>query len=236
MKDRKLIFHFRQFAIIHAKSAMKVGTDGVLLGAWADIEMSENMLDIGTGTGLIALMVAQRNPEVKIHAIEPDEVAFNEALVNVQNSPWQDRISVSNTKLQEHQGKYDSLITNPPYFEVNKISGGNSSRSRARQTFQLSQLEIIDAANLLLTETGYLHLILPVQEGKKFIDLAVLKGLFLKRHCMVYSDLNQPVRRMMTFSSTPQKMSQETLYIRKDGRYTPEYRALTSSFYTGLKD
>ncbi|MCA6075255.1 tRNA1(Val) (adenine(37)-N6)-methyltransferase [Fulvivirga sedimenti] len=234
MNDRKSNFRFKEFTVVHNQSAMKVGTDGVLLGAWAAIDQADSILDVGTGTGLIALMAAQRNARAGIHAIEPDEPAYAEARENFQNSPWKERLTIEKAKLQEHIGMYQAILTNPPYFHPGK-NNKESSRNQARQMHELSQMDIIEAMPRLLTDAGNLHIILPVKEGKDFMDLALVNGLFLNRHCLVYSDHDQAVRRMMSFGKTPGRIHQEHLFIRNNGEYTEEYKALTSPFYLELK-
>ena len=148
-------FIFKQFKIQQDNTAMKVGTDGVLLGAWADSENATNILDIGTGTGLIALMLAQRNLKANITAIEIDEQASLQASENFNNSPWEIRLSIKNLKLQDFvvEEKFDLIVSNPPFFN-NTFQANSSERNIARQTETLSFNELLKNTASLLSENG----------------------------------------------------------------------------------
>ena len=233
MNERKLIFRFREFSVQQHKSAMKVGTDAVLLGAWANLDSDQRILDIGTGTGLIALMVAQRYPGAAIHGIEPETGAFGEASDNFRNSPWPARLSCSRETLRDHQGVYDHAITNPPFFP---LPSATAERTMARSSVHLSAHEILQDARRLLTDIGRLSIILPVEEGTSFLDQAPRFGFFPERYCTVYSDKDKPVRRLMTFGRQPVAVRHEKLFIRWEGKYSKDYIALTRPFYLSLSD
>ena len=159
------MFRFKQFAIRQENAAMKVGTDGALLGAWSDVSKANNILDIGTGTAIIAMMVAQRNSTAAITAIEIDEKALIDANFNVENCPWTNRIKIIQSSLQEFTPtlKFDSIISNPPFFE-NSLKSNSRSKIKARHTDSLHYSDILNFASIHLSSIGVLHLILPVRK------------------------------------------------------------------------
>lgn len=180
-------FRFKKFEIQQDKCAMKIGTDGVLLGAWANIVQASSILDIGTGTGVLALMCAQRNSKALIHALEIDQSAFCQAKHNFQNSPWQNRLTISHQSLQHYTKLpkipvFDSIISNPPYF---KVETGtliqNTARRQARSTDALTFTTLLDSVQLMLHPLGNFSVILPRQEGKEFMQLAIQKKFYVKR-------------------------------------------------------
>lgn len=180
-------FRFKKFEIQQDKCAMKIGTDGVLLGAWANIVQASSILDIGTGTGVLALMSAQRNLNAFIHALEIDPNAFYQARDNINNSPWKDRLTILHQSIQAYskhpiQPMFDSIISNPPYF---KIEAGtrieNTPRRQARSTDSLTFNILLNCIQLILHPLGNFSLILPIQEGKEFMQLALHKGFHIKR-------------------------------------------------------
>ena len=158
-------FKFKQFAVEQDDVAMKVGTDGVLLGAWANTDNAKRILDIGTGTGVIALQMAQRNPVAQIHAVEIDETAAHRARANFDLSPWAERMNVEQTAVQEFSPaeKFDLIVSNPPYF-VDSLLPPDAKRSTARHTHDLSFEELDSAVCQLLADDGLFALILPVTE------------------------------------------------------------------------
>jgi tRNA1Val (adenine37-N6)-methyltransferase len=180
-------FRFKKFEIQQDKCAMKIGTDGVLLGAWANIVQASSILDIGTGTGVLALMSAQRNSKASIHALEIDQGAFDQANHNFQHSPWQNRLSLSHQSIQEYTRlspsfTFDSIISNPPYF---KIETGtiiqNTARRQARSTDALTFTTLLDCVHSILHPLGNFSVILPILEGKEFMQLALQKKFYIKR-------------------------------------------------------
>jgi len=230
------MFRFKQFAIRQENAAMKVGTDGALLGAWSDVSNAKNILDIGTGTAIIAMMVAQRNKNAKITAIEIDEKAIIDANFNVSNCPWTDRIDIIQSSLQNFNSsaKFDSIISNPPFFE-NSLKSNSGEKIKARHTDSLHYSDILDFSSKQLNENGILHLILPVENAKKCIDSAKEKGLYLKRVCTVkpvpHKDAHRLVFELSKIKSTP---ITESLIIETGKRhdYSQDYIALTKAFYT----
>ena len=170
-------FRFKKFTIEQDRCAMKVGTDGVLLGAWAEIASAERILDIGTGTGLIALMCAQRNELAQIHAIEIDSAAAEQAGENILNSQFSERIELQQVALQEFNPskEYDAIICNPPFFN----SGTNSpvaERNQARHTISLSISDLLLHASRLISESGRLHLILPLDNEEELKSCCAAHG------------------------------------------------------------
>ena len=164
-------FTFKQFHIDHSRCAMKVGTDGVLLGAWARVDGTRRILDIGTGTGVIALQMAQRNSEAQIFAVEIDETASCRARANFDMSPWAERLEVECCAAQEfnHTEKFDLIISNPPYF-VDSLLPPDAKRSTARHTHDLSFEALDEAVSRLLAENGRFAMILPVAEFEKYLQ------------------------------------------------------------------
>ena len=226
-------FRFKQFAVEQEDVAMKVGTDGVLLGAWADCEGAERILDIGTGTGVIALQMAQRNSEAQIQAVEIDEAAARRARANFDNSPWAERLTVEQTAVQEFEPseKFDLIVSNPPYF-VDSLLPPDAKRSTARHTHDLSFEELDNAAARLLADNGKFALILPITEFERYLTIT---QLHLVRRCNVYPIDGGAVKRVMgeftKHSATETKHENIAIERGKRGDYTDEYRALTKDFY-----
>ena len=226
-------FRFKQFAVEQDDVAMKVGTDGVLLGAWADCDSAKNILDIGTGTGVIALQMAQRNPEAQVQAVEIDDAAAKRARANFDNSPWAERLEVEQSAVQEFEPaeKFDLIVSNPPYF-VDSLLPPDERRSTARHTHDLTFEELDEAVARLLSEDGKFALILPITEFEKYLTLT---QLHLVRRCDVHSVEGGATKRVMgEFAKRPTvEIACENLAIEKGkrGDYTDEYRALTKEFY-----
>lgn len=229
-------FTFKQFHIDHSRCAMKVGTDGTLLGAWATLPANGRILDIGTGTGLIAIMAAQRTSEAKITAIDIDEDCVLQAQENIAASPWPDRIEVIHSALQEFDAseKFDVIISNPPYFIDSQLSP-DAARSTARHTTTLPFNELVTGVRRLLADGGHFSLILPPTEMERFRSAA--RGvMFVVRECHVWSTPTSGVRRIMAeFQAEPptELTAAEKIIIEEKGRheYSEEYRTLTRDFY-----
>lgn len=227
-------FQFKQFTILQSNTAMKVGTDGVLLGAWFKTPEGD-ILDIGTGTGLIALMAAQRTKTALIDAIEVEQEAFKQASENIKNSNWSNRIAAHNCSIQNYhpRKKYDLIISNPPFF-VDSTKAPNSERNKARHTDELSFSDLINAVNRLLNHDGFFSLILPIAESEHFIELANDQNLYLNRTCIVKPNPVKPAKRvLMEFSFYKKDLIQDELTIETETRhqYTKEYISLTQDFY-----
>jgi tRNA1Val (adenine37-N6)-methyltransferase len=228
-------FFFKQFVIHQDKCAMKVGTDSLLLGAWAkgNEASPERILDVGTGTGILALMMAQRFPLAKITAIEVDDNSYLQALENAHESKFNHQISLYHTAFQDFNTDYlfDLIITNPPYF-VNAYKSDVPQRNMARHNDHLTFEELIDNTLRLLNPHGTLHLILPIQEGVYFSKLAEANGLYCYKKCEVVMRRSKPPKRwLLAFSKEYQALSEYTLVIQNaHEEYTPEYRELAKDF------
>ena len=226
-------FKFKQFSVEQDDVAMKVGTDGVLLGAWAECEGARRILDVGTGTGVIALQMAQRSPTAQVQAVEIDETAAKRARANFDKSPWAERLEVAQTAVQEFSPaeKFDLIISNPPYF-VDSLLPPDAKRSTARHTHDLTFEELDRAVVRLLAENGKFALILPVTEFEKYLSLT---QLHLVRRCDVHPIEGGAVKRVMGefAKQKPTEIAHENIAIERGhrGDYTDEYRTLTKDFY-----
>ena len=232
------VFKFKEFNIEHDRTAMKVGTDGVLLGAWVVANSgSINILDVGTGTGVIALMLAQKLNYAKIDAIEIDEGAFQQAIVNVHNSPWFDRIRVFKLSLNEfiltHKKDYEMIVCNPPYF-LKGYKVDDPQRKFARDAAYLPHEQLILVARERMKVDGSLNLILPIKEGQQFIIKAEKAGLYCKRLTFVqtkeYLEPKRILLEMVKFKSDTNK-SNLVIEHAGDNNYTDQYKQLTQDFY-----
>lgn len=230
-------FTFKQFHIDHSRCAMKVGTDGTLLGAWATLPPhAKKILDIGTGSGLIAIMAAQRHPTAKITAIDIDKDCVMQATENAVASPWAERIEVIETPLQEYspEEKFDVIISNPPYF-ADSMHSPDRQRTTARHTASLSFKELTEGVLRLLADDGLFAVILPTAESE--LLLSASRGrLFTWRRCEVWSTPESGARRIMLElkREPPKDLAQkEKIIIEQGGRhvYSEEYKALTADFY-----
>lgn len=234
------MFKFKQFTIHQDRTAMKVGTDGVLLGAWAPIApTAQRILDIGTGTGLIALMLAQRYPSLNITAIDIDESSIEQATENIKNSPFAQYITTHHTSLQDYnpKEKYDAIVCNPPYF-VASLKCPDSQRTQARHTDSLSFDELLSHSARLLNDEGSLSVILPVTEGNQLIALASQYGFTLTQQVHVLpTPTSAPKRLLMYFTKKSMVNSQQSIVNSQliielaRHQYTPEYITLTRDFY-----
>ncbi len=227
-------FEFKQFTIWHDRCAMKVGTDGVLLGAWANIERVEKILDIGTGTGVISLMLTQRNAQAIIDAIEIDEAAFLQAKRNVLNSKWANRVNVICCDFKKYTSdvKYDLIVSNPPYF-VDALRCPNKQRSLARHVGDLNYESLFGYSSKFLSQSGTIDIIIPAESEKYIMNIAWRHKLFPIQKLRVYSKVGKPCRRILfSFSFQEKKCKEENLYIKlNDNQFSNEYSSLTRDFY-----
>ena len=229
-------FTFNQFHIDHSRCAMKVGTDGTLLGAWSTIPNTGDILDIGTGTGLIAIMAAQRSQQANISAIDIDTDCVAQAIDNAKASKWSDRIAVIHSALQDFspQKKYDLIISNPPYF-IDSLNSPDTARTTARHNVSLTFEELCNGVMRLIKADGIFSLILPPTEMKSFLSVARGK-LYKTRYCEVWSTPTSGVKRIMAeLKLTPPTLPPqcEKIIIEDNGPmgYSEEYRHLTRDFY-----
>lgn len=228
------IFNFKQFTINQEKSTFKVGTDGVLLGAYADVTGVKRILDIGTGTGLIALMLAQRS-EAEIVAIEPDHNSFIQSCENINNSPWKERIRVIESTLQEFndENKFDLIVTNPPYFS-DSVRNPDQRKSSARHNDTMNSTDILTNISRLLEENGCLQLIMPYAEGNMFIAEAAGYGFYCQDVLKIKPLQTSEIRRLiLKFGRKRIRASEKFLTIEHGKRheFTEEYKKLTRDFY-----
>ena len=230
-------FSLKQFTIWQDKCAMKVGTDGVLLGAWVSIEGAKRILDVGTGTGLIALQLAQRCPEARITAIEIDREAALQAKENVLRSPWPDRVAVECCDFTDFTStkKIDLIVSNPPYF-VDALRCPDAQRNLARHSDGLNYEVLFGHSAPLLNKDGQISVIIPYEAEKLVVDAAWKNGFSPIRHTDVYTKPGKPCRRkLLSFAMGMPKFGRDSLYIEdENGHYTPEYVALTKEFYIKL--
>ena len=227
-------FQFKEFTIQQEKTAMKVGTDSILLGSWTKLNEENSILDIGTGTGLLALMLAQRSDALTIDAIEIDEDAYIEAVTNFENSPWGDRLFCYHASIQEFSKeideKYDLIIANPPYFDPSKII---SSRSIARQTHTLTHMALLKNTKKLLNDTGIASFVIPYEIEHFFIKLAQNLGLFTQKILRVKDTEKALYKRSLVqlgFQKTAVSIA-ELILKNKDKSYSDAYKKLTKDFY-----
>ncbi|WP_172970047.1 MULTISPECIES: tRNA1(Val) (adenine(37)-N6)-methyltransferase [unclassified Salinivibrio] len=230
-------FRFKQFVIDHGDCGMKVSTDGVLLGAWSQPGTASNSLDIGTGTGLLALMLAQRFPSLSLTAVEYDTAAFRCAELNVKHSCFARQIQVHHADINafERTEQWQHIVCNPPYFTSGAPSS-NQQRAVARHANTLSHPALIACLQGLLTPTGCADLILPSKEADAFIHSAQGQGLFLRRQLSVRPTPDKsPSRLLFTLSPTTDVVRSDTIAVReRDGAYTQAFADLTRAFYLKL--
>lgn len=218
------MFQFKQFTIEQELCAMKVGTDGVLLGAWA--KGGPRILDIGTGTGIIALMMAQRYPEAQVTAIDIDEGAVRQAEQNVSQSPFLGRISVLQQAVQEYLGEYESIVSNPPFF-IDSLQAPDEQRNMARHTATLSYAELMKAAYRLLADNGEFSVVIPFDYRRRMEDEAVFVGFFPSRVCGVKTTERKPAKRyLLAFRKHPCPCEKSEITIGDE-----TYNRLTEAFY-----
>ncbi len=234
-RKRDKLFHFKKFSVRHDRSGMKVGTDGVLLGAWVDVAHATHVLDIGTGTGVIALMLAQRTEyPVKIEAIEIDELAVEDASENFTCSPWHDRLTIHHGAIQNFMAssQFDLIVSNPPFFQ-SSFKPPNAQRVVARHTESLSFLELLTTVKKLLSEKGKLNVVLPNTEGLQFIGLAKENDFYCSRKWSFRTRKEKPVERwLLEFSRIKTNPEEnEILLYSSSERWLEEYQKLTQDFY-----
>ncbi|MFM2392915.1 MAG: hypothetical protein RLZZ546_897 [Bacteroidota bacterium] len=231
-------FTFKKFTIKQTMCTMKVNTDGVLLGAWAIIKNSKKVLDIGTGTGVIALMIAQRSEQTQILGIDIDENSSIEAQENVSNSPYHDRVEIKHTSIQDYlktdNDKFDLIISNPPFFTGGTFSA-NENKANVRHTIKLPHGDLLNSVNQLLDSKGNFGLILPYIEGLRFIELAERSMLYPSHITEVRHRKEKPIERLLINfkkEKTTKIHMEELLIMEEDGQtYTESFKKLTQEFY-----
>jgi len=231
------LFTFKEFIINQDRCAMKVGTDGVLLGAWTTVEnQPATILDIGAGTGLLSLMLAQRSLAGTIDALEIDEDAYEQCVENFERSTWADRLFCYHAGLDEFiaeiEEPYDLIISNPPFY-TEAVSSGNHSRDAARQNQSLPFGELLEGVSKLLAKNGLFATIIPHKEETAFIRLAASFELYPKRILRVKGNPSAAIKRsLLEFSFAKKEVMEEELVIEiKRHKYTLAYQELTKDFY-----
>jgi tRNA1Val (adenine37-N6)-methyltransferase len=224
-------FSFKQFTIWQDRCAMKVGTDGTLLGAWA--QGGKRILDIGTGTGLIALMMAQRFPDAYVTGIEIDAHAADQARDNVAASPFAERVTILTADVCQFEGEFDCIVSNPPFFEQALVCP-DARRTTARHTTQLTFANLFKAVRRLLVSDGVFSLIVPFDERNRIYEEAALAGFFLSREWSVQTTPRKSPRRLLLsfVLHSPETIDTGAGIIEDaPGQRSAWYRQLTESFY-----
>ncbi len=226
-------FRFKQFTVRHDRCAMKVGTDGVLLGAWAHVDGCERILDVGCGTGLLSLMAAQRNRDAHVCGIDVQKDAILQARENVLASPFSERIEITEVDVRNFVGNFDCILCNPPFF-TEDTSSANRGRAIARSTSSLSYDELCQAAERLLAEDGYFNVVIPFREQTNFCASAISCGFVLYRRLSVRTvERKEPKRLLVTFRKGTYELKEdwEIVLQNPDGSRSSAYCSLTGDFY-----
>ena len=234
-----MAFRFKQFSVEDDQSTMKIGTDAVLLGAWADSADVKSILEIGTGCGVIALMLAQKS-NATIDVIDIDEASIRQARNNFQESPWPERLHPHWISLQKFSdqtsAKYGLIITNPPFF-IDSMQSPSEKINRAKHSSLLSRKTLIEAVRNLIEPDGIFLVILPVEKTRNFYLLAETAGLHIKRQMKVRPRSDKPINRILSeFSLQPcASPAEEEIVIRDENNsFTEEYIKFTSPYYFSL--
>jgi tRNA1Val (adenine37-N6)-methyltransferase len=224
-------FTFKQFEIQQSKDVFRVGTDGVLLGALADVELASHVLEVGTGTGLISLMLAQRNPHAEFLGLDINEDAAQLTSLNFENSPFHLRLKNSHQdfKTFETSDRFDLIVSNPPYFE----ESGSEKDKIARQTVELNFSQLITRAAELLSGSGIFSVIIPVEAGEIFVSIGKENNLYLKRKINIKGIEGSKTKRLiLEFSSETKEIDESDFIIEKSPRqYSDPYLELTKEFH-----
>jgi tRNA1Val (adenine37-N6)-methyltransferase len=231
---REKPFCFKQFEVLQTRCAMKIGTDAVLLGAWVSLSKHEFILDVGTGSGVIALICAQRNPVATIHGIDIHEDSILDAQHNFERSPWSNRLHAHRgdfLKMRSAQ-HFDLIVSNPPFFSQS-LHGADPDRNVARHDDLLPADAFVSQAAQLLSAEGELALIIPHSELERWLSVASLNGFLLSRLCYVCSTPDKaPNRILIQWSRIPATCVEERLVIRQSsGDFSEEYKSLTRALY-----
>lgn len=226
-------FKFKQFEIHQDRCAMKVGTDGVLLGAWAP--GGKRILDVGSGTGLISLMMAQRFPEAQVRGIDMDGEACEEAAGNVAASPFADRVEIECCRLQDYHSaeSFDAIVSNPPFF-LNSLKNPDSKRTMARHTDSLPFRDLFRGAKMLLSDNGVFSVIVPSEVLEVVVSEACMLGFYLVRQCGVKTvERKQPKRYLLSFAKHRYNGMENTIKTMTDseGNRSEWYAKITEEFY-----
>lgn len=231
-------FRFKQFNVNDDRATMKVGTDAVLLGSWVNIKNAKNILEIGTGSGVIALMIAQRSLAY-IDAIEIDKKSAQQAAENFKNSPWNERLQLYHSSLnafiENYHKKYNLIISNPPFF-INSLNSPKPNKTLSKHTVSLNYSDLLKGIEHFLDKKGRCCLILPVNESLVFGNLAQSYGMYLNKQLLIKPKAGlKPNRVLMEFSFTKKRITTDEMFLREtDNSFSTNYRILCKDFYLNL--
>ncbi len=228
------MFQFKQFKILQDKTAMKVSTDACVLGAYADVSECKRILDIGTGTGLLTMMIAQRNQGVLVDAVEIDEGAYNQAVENIGDSIFRERINVFNSTIQQFQtdNLYDLIVSNPPFYQ-NHLQSNKSQKNLAHHTISLSFEDLMASVNKFLQPNGTFVVLLPMYETSCLMEIAAQFQLFPQKQLQIRHRQNSKILRIITTFgySEKQTLVEELIIKNPDETYTQDFKELLREFY-----
>lgn len=231
-------FEFKQFRIEQQKAAMKVGTDGVMLGAWVSVDHASRILDVGTGTGLIALMLAQRS-EAAIDAVEIDAPAYSEAKYNFDQSPWKERLGIFHSDFNSFSNEkghlYDLIVCNPPFF-IDSLKNADHQLAKAKHNESVTFIQLIQGSVRLLNAKGRLAVIIPLKSFDEFRETSRLNGFYLQRQTTVFTKPGRAASRvLLEFSLLPCYPQTDEIYLRnQDGQISDRFKELTVSYYLNI--
>ncbi|WP_010519493.1 tRNA1(Val) (adenine(37)-N6)-methyltransferase [Croceivirga radicis] len=231
-------FTFKQFTVHQDRCAMKIGTDGVLLGAWAPLHnQPDSILDVGTGTGIIALQLAQRSPAELIDALELDDAAYEQCVANFEASDWADRLFCYHAEFSEFvtemdAEEYDLIVANPPFY-TEQVNSGSLERDAARQESSLPFPNLLEGVAKLLTPEGGFACIIPFSEEKSFLATARTYGLYATKITHVKGNFTAPMKRSLLYLTFEEKqpMVNDLVIEKERHQYTEDYINLTKDFY-----
>ena len=232
------MFRFKKFALIDKNSALKIGTDAVIIGASIDISKAKRILDIGTGCGIIALMLAQRSKAI-IDAIEPHTPSAKDAKNNFDASPWKDKLSLYIETLENYvettDKTYDLIVSNPPFFE-NDLLSADTNKTQAKHAINLHLEDIIILSRKMLNKNGKIEIIIPIHREKELIQIAQKNQLQLQRKVIVYPKKEKAAHRLiLRFSLEQEIYTEEEIIIRNaNNEYTNSYKILTRDFHLNM--
>lgn len=228
-------FQFKQFSVEDDQSTMKVGTDAVLLGAWTETKDANNILEIGTGSGIISLMLAQRST-AQIQAIDIDKNSVDQANNNFQKSKWANQIIAKHCSLNDFcksaSLKYNLIVSNPPFF-INSLKSPNKNKTRSKHTDELSYEELVHGIANLLSPKGKACLILPYTESKRFKDIALIENIYLNKQVKIRPKATKEVNRvLMEFSFYKSELEEKEIYLREENNgFSEAYHHLCKNYY-----
>ncbi len=233
-------FRFKQFSMYHHRSTMKIGTDAVLLGIWTEVKGANRVLEVGAGSGVISLLLASRNAESKIDAVEIDEDSCVEAGENFANSPFAERLRVLkddfNAFVAVNKTKYDLIVSNPPFF-VNDMKSTDPKKKLARHTGTLSYEQLVRGVVEILNEKGKFSLVLPYSQRRNFLNICTRNGLWLQKELLIFpKPCKEPNRVNMQLGFEKKSLISEKFIIRnEDGSFTQMYLKTVGDYYISVK-